>query len=70
MAGYSGTALYIWYTTGQAEILGKLVSSSYAPGLFKWSLGEIVFAFLVGVCLLITALYWAVALIRSLWKKF
>jgi hypothetical protein len=40
LAGYNGTALYVWYTTGQVEMLGRLENSSYSPILYAKSLVE------------------------------
>jgi hypothetical protein len=57
LAGYNGTALYVWYATGKVEILGSLESSSFAPIYFVKTLIENGFFCLLGILLLLGALW-------------
>jgi hypothetical protein len=65
LAGYNGTTLYVWYTTGKVEILGKLEHTSYAPIFFAKSFVENCFGCFIGVCLLIFAMFEAAVLLKS-----
>jgi hypothetical protein len=69
LAGYNGTALYVWYTTGQVEILGRLESrSSFPPILYGKALFQDALGCLLGICLLIAAAAEIVILIKSFRK--
>ena len=52
-AGYNGTAIYVWGTTGKVEILGGLQDRAYSPFLYLKSLAQNFIGFAVGVFLLI-----------------
>jgi len=69
LAGYGGTSIYVWYTTGKVEILGGLKDSSYAPILFGKALVRDFFEFAVGACLLILALFAVAVFSKSLSKR-
>jgi hypothetical protein len=57
LAGYNGTALYVWYRTGKVEILGSLEPGSFAPIYFAKVLIENGFFCLLGVLILLGALW-------------
>ncbi len=57
LAGYNGTALYVWYRKGKVEILGSLEPSSFSPIYFAKVLIENGFFCLLGVLLLLGALW-------------
>ena len=59
LAGYNGTALYVWYAKGKVEILGSLEPSSFAPVYFAKTLIEKGFFCLLGILLLLGALWLA-----------
>lgn len=53
LAGYNGTAIYVWCTTGKVEILGGLHDRAYSPFLYSKSLAQNFIGFAVGAFLLI-----------------
>jgi hypothetical protein len=53
LAGYNGSAIYLWYTTGTVEILGGLHDRAYSSFLYSKSLVLNFIGFAVGVFLLI-----------------
>jgi hypothetical protein len=53
LAGYNGTAIYVWYKTGKLESLGSLEDSSSVPIYFAARLVMDFGGFLLGVVLLI-----------------
>lgn len=57
LAGYNGTALYVWHTTGKVEILGSLEASASAPIYFAKTSIENGFFCLLGVLLLLGVLW-------------
>lgn len=65
LAGYNGTSIYVWYTTGKVEILGGPHDNSYAPIFFAKALVQDYFGFLIGLCLLILAVFEIAALFLS-----
>jgi hypothetical protein len=69
LAGYNGTAIYIWHTTGKIEILGSLEDRPRVPIYFTMTLILNFGGFLIGVCLLIFAIAEFVVLSKSLIKK-
>ena len=69
LAGYNGTSIYVWYTTGQVEILGGLIGSSYAPIFFAKALVEDFIGFVVGLCLLIFAVVETAVLAKAQTNK-
>jgi len=66
LAGYNGTAIYVWYTTGKVEILGSLEDSSFVPPLFARALVQDFLGFLTGALLLICAAFAAPAFSKSI----
>lgn len=69
LAGYNGTALYIWYTAGRVEILGSLENSSFAPILYIRAVLQDVFGCVLGVLALVAAVVETTILIRSFRKQ-
>jgi hypothetical protein len=55
LAGYNGTSIYVWYATGNVEILGRLKDPSFGLFFFAKALFQDFFGFLIGVVLLIFA---------------
>jgi hypothetical protein len=70
LAGYNGTSIYMWWTTGKVEILGRLEDNSYALiFFFAKALGQNLFGFLIGICLLIFAILEVAFLPKPLIKR-
>lgn len=65
LAGYNGTSIYVWLTTGKVEVLGNLEGSSRLPLYFKTVIVRDFVGFLIGVCLLIGAIVEAAVLSRK-----
>ncbi|SIN87961.1 hypothetical protein SAMN05443247_00413 [Bradyrhizobium erythrophlei] len=53
LAGYNGSAIYLWYTTRTVETLGGLHDRAYSPFLYSKSLVQNFIGFAVGAFLLI-----------------
>ena len=65
LAGYNGTSIYVWLTTGKVEVLGNLEGRSRLPLYFKTVIVRDFVGFLIGVCLLIGAIVEAAVLSRK-----
>lgn len=53
LAGYNGTSIYVWYTTGKLEILGSLEDKGRFPLYFMLTLILNFGGFIVGLGLLV-----------------
>ena len=69
LAGYNGTAVYVWYTTGKVEILGSLKDSSYSSILFSKALAQNFFGLAIGACLLILVPFEIAAFVKALSRR-
>jgi hypothetical protein len=69
MAGYNGSALYVWYTTGNVEILGGLRDRAHAPFLYSKSLTQNFIGFGFGAFLLILVPFRAVTFWKALRRR-
>lgn len=64
LAGYNGTSIYVWLTTGKVEVLGNLEDNSRLPLYFTTIVVRDFVGFLIGACLLIVAIVEATVLSR------
>jgi hypothetical protein len=69
LAGYDGTAIYVWYTTGKVEILGALHDRAYSPLLYSKSLAQNFSGFAVGAFLLILVPFELAIFLKALRRR-
>lgn len=69
LAGYNGTAIYVWFATGKVEILGGLHDRDYSPLLYSNSLAQNFIGFAVGAFLLILVPFEVATFWKALRRK-
>ena len=69
LAGYNGTAIYVWFTTGKVEILGGLHDRTYSSFLYSKSLIQNFIGLAVGALLLILVPFSVARFARELRRR-
>jgi len=69
LAGYNGTAIYVWHTTGKVQFLGRLRDSAFSPFLYTKSLTWNFIGLAFGAFVLILVPFRAVTFWKALRKS-